>query len=201
MSLLETLKKIPIDLGQGTVSETTEGKQIALRLVPDGQGKCALDVGCRDGNQTLWLRERGYRVTSIDLAKNFESCQVVDANRTLPFRSGDFDLVWCSEVIEHLVDPAASLAELLRVTAPSGQVILTTPNSYAWLFRLLALIGLSPQRLQRTDHLHFFDLKAIERLCPTAEIYGYFPYALRKLTIRRWVGALSPTFVVRIVKS
>jgi hypothetical protein len=47
VSLIDTLKKIPIDLGQGSVNETTEGKQIALRLVREGEGKRALDVGCR----------------------------------------------------------------------------------------------------------------------------------------------------------
>ena len=49
MSLIETLREIPFDLGQRKVAETTEGKQIALRLVPDGRGKRALDVGCRAG--------------------------------------------------------------------------------------------------------------------------------------------------------
>jgi len=33
-------------------------------------------------------------------------------------------------------------------------------------------------------------------LFPGAALYGYFPYAVVKLTIRRGVGALSPTFVV-----
>jgi SAM-dependent methyltransferase len=200
MSLIDVLKKIPIDLGQGAVAETTEGKQIALRLVPDGHGRRALDIGCRAGKQTFWLRSRGYQVTSIDVAKSFEDCQVVDANGPLPFASESFDLVWCSEVLEHLEDPEAALNEMRRVTAPGGHLILTTPNSYALLFRMLALGGLTPARLQRADHLHFFDSSHIERLCPDAELYGFFPYVLVKKTIRNWIGALSPTFVIHIRK-
>ena len=56
VSLIDTLKRIPIDLGQGSVAETTEGKQIALRLVRGGYGKRALDVGCRKGNMIVHTR-------------------------------------------------------------------------------------------------------------------------------------------------
>lgn len=197
-SWIDILKRIPVDLGQGAVAETTEGKQIALRLVREGHGKRALDVGCRKGKQTIWLRSKGYTVTSIDVACEFPDCQEVDANQPLPFQDNYFDLVWCSEVIEHLKDPAGSLNEFRRVTASKGEIILTTPNSYALPFRLFSFVGLPPQRLQRPDHLHFFDIADIELLCPDAEMYGYFPYLVIKKTIRRWVGLLSPTFVIHI---
>ena len=195
-SLIELLKRVPIDLGQGAVAERTKGKQIALGLVPPGRGRSALDVGARHGHQTRWLRERGYEVTSIDVQACFDGCIQVDANERLPFDDGQFDLVWCSEVIEHLKDPERSLAELRRVTRPGGDLILTTPNSYALLFRAIALLGLTPQRIQRKDHLHFFDRAEIRRLAPHAIVYGYFPYMWVKLSIRRAVGWLSPTFIL-----
>ncbi|MEZ4473435.1 MAG: class I SAM-dependent methyltransferase [bacterium] len=199
---LNLLKKIPIDLGQGAVAETTEGKQIALRLVPDGAGRTALDVGCRAGHQTRWLQERGYTVTSIDVEALFDGAQVVDANASLPFKTGSFDLVWCSEVIEHLADPAFSLKELVRVTRPGGELILTTPNSYMVLFRALALVGLTPKRIQRKDHLHFFDVDDVRRLAPEAKLYGYFPWVAVKRTLANdgLIGALSPTFVLHLTK-
>ncbi len=200
MDLISWLKKIPIDLGQRAVAEHTKGKQIALGLVPGGQGRRALDVGARSGHQTRWLRERGYDVTSIDVEPLFAECIQVDANLALPFAEESFDLIWCSEVIEHLHDPRHVMSELRRVTKEGGTLILTTPNSYAWLFRFAALFGLTPQRLQRKDHLQFFDLHDIRRLAPDAELYGYFPYALFKRTIRRGIGALSPTFVLHIRK-
>lgn len=200
MGLIDLLKRIPIDLGQGSVADWTEGKQIAMRLVPPGHGKTALDVGCREGVQTRWLQGRGYEVTSIDVDKRFDEARVVNANETLPFADDSFDLVWCSEVIEHLEDPAASLAELQRVTKPGGELILTTPNSYALLFRFIALFGLTPKRIQRKDHLHFFAEADIRRLAPEAEVFGYFPYMWIKRTIRGAIGHLSPTFVMRIRK-
>ncbi len=197
-SVLALLRKIPLDLGQRDVAGKTKGKQIALGLVPPGHGQKALDVGARAGVQTAWLRGRGYEVTPIDYEPVTDECLQVDANQRLPFDDGSFDLVWCSEVIEHLQDPAFSLGELRRVTKPGGLLVLTTPNSYAWLFRFIALFGLTPQRIQRKDHVQFFDEKDIQRLAPDAELYGYFPYSLLKLTIRRGIGALSPTFVMAI---
>lgn len=198
-SVLALLRKIPLDLGQRDVAGKTKGKQIALDLVPPGDGQTtALDVGARAGVQTAWLRERGYVVTPIDYEPVTNECLQVDANQRLPFDDASFDLVWCSEVIEHLNDPAFSLGELRRVTKPGGLLVLTTPNSYAWLFRFIALFGLTPQRIQRKDHVQFFDLDDIKRLAPDAELYGYFPYAVLKLTIRNGIGALSPTFVMSI---
>ncbi len=198
--IIDLLKRIPIDLGQGAVAEKTEGKQIALRLVPPGEGRTALDLGARDGHQTRWLASRGYAVTSVDVEPQFDDCLALDANRPLPFEDGAFDLVWSSEVIEHLQDPAASLAELRRVTRKGGDIILTTPNSYMWLFRAIGVVGLTPERIQRDDHLHFFDLADIRALAPDAMLYGYFPYLGPKKTLADpgLVGRLSPTFVIHI---
>lgn len=200
-NLLELLKKIPIDLGQGALAERTMGKQIARSLVPVPTGKArALDVGARDGVQTRWLRDMGYRVTPIDIDVRFPGCLQVDANNPLPFADASFDLVWCSEVIEHLKSPPRFLQEVRRILKPGGSAILTTPNSYAWFFRLFAFFGLPPNRLQRPDHLHFFSLDEIRRIAPEATVYGYFPYMIIKRRITRGLGLLTPTFVIHIVK-
>lgn len=198
--IIEALKKIPIDLGQGSVAETTKGKQIAVGLVPPGRGRRALDLGARDGRQTRWLTRRGYEVVSVDVEPGFTQCLEIDANQPLPFPDESFDLVWSSEVIEHLEQPQRVLAELRRVLRPGGDIILTTPNSYALLFRFIALFGLTPQRIQRDDHIHFFDRADIEKLAPDAQLYGHFPYFWVKRTIRRGIGTLSPTFVMHIRK-
>ena len=198
--IIEWLKKIPIDLGQGSVAETTMGKKIALDFVNDGRGKTALDIGCREGKQTKWLRSRSYKVTSIDVEKVFEDCQVVDANKGLPFPDNSFDLVWSSEVIEHLENPEFVANEIRRVTKKGGDMILTTPNSYALLFQFIALFGLTPQRIQRKDHIHFFNEKDVRQLFPKATILGYFPYMFIKRRIQSGIGALSPTFVIHETK-
>lgn len=195
-SILTWLKRLPIDLGQGHLRFTTKGKLLALDLVPDGNGGWALDVGCREGAQSQWLRSRGYRVASVDVEPLCERAIAADANAPLPFRSGQFDLVWCSEVIEHLRDPVQFRTEVERVLAPGGRLILTTPNSAFWLYWIARLFGKSPRDLQNPDHEHFFSTQDIRALFPGARVYGYFPYFLIKSRITRAVGPLSPTFVV-----
>ncbi len=203
--LIRILKKIPIDFGQQSVAHKTKGKLIAQSLVPEPRPNYddhALDVGCRAGVQSRWLEDKGYRVTAIDIDKKYDSCQVVDVNQGLPFADQSFDLLWCSEVIEHLDSPADAISEFSRVVKRGGRVLLTTPNSFFWLFRLFSLFGLPPKQLQRQDHLHFFNLRDIQILCPAAEVFGYFPYTVLKFKIKRdWmVRLLSPTFVVLMEK-
>ncbi len=197
---LGLLKKIPIDLGQANANThlrtTTKGKLIALSLVPAGANKTALDVGCREGHQTKWLENMGYQVTSIDREKIYNNCQIVDIEHGLPFTDNSFDLIWCSEVIEHLLDPSKTTKEFERVLKVGGKMILTTPNSYFFLMKILHCFGLSPKRLQNDDHKQFFHIKDIEKLFPEAKIYGFFPYFLVKFKISKLIGLLSPTFVI-----
>jgi 2-polyprenyl-3-methyl-5-hydroxy-6-metoxy-1,4-benzoquinol methylase len=42
---------------------------------------------------------------------------------------GPFDLVYCSHVLEHAADPRGMLADLARLTAPNGLLIVWTPNA------------------------------------------------------------------------
>ncbi len=46
----------------------------------------------------------------------------------LPFPDGHFDAVFCSQVLEHTPHPARAVAELARVTAPSGRLIVSLPH-------------------------------------------------------------------------
>ncbi len=194
--LLELLKSLPVDVGQGGRRFTTQGKLIALAHVAPGEGKLLLDVGCREGHQSEQFRQQGYRVTSIDIESTYRHAQIVDVDERLPFSSDTFDVVWCSEVLEHLLDPPQVVAELRRVSKPGGLLVLTTPNTGVWFQSVMSLVGLTPRRVQNPGHRHFFGARDIRALFPRAEILGFFPYAVVKRTIRRGVGVLSPTFVV-----
>lgn len=61
--------------------------------------------------------------------KNFPRAVVLQGDGTaLPFASGVFDWVLCSEVLEHVPDRRAMLSEFARVLKVSGDLVLTTPN-------------------------------------------------------------------------
>jgi 2-polyprenyl-3-methyl-5-hydroxy-6-metoxy-1,4-benzoquinol methylase len=99
-----------------------------------------LDYGCGTGDHlTAPLAQLGHSVLGVDMHEE----SIADARRrtslaSLTFRAGElddllaerlsFDVVICSEVLEHVDDPATFLAKLRALTRADGAVIITTPN-------------------------------------------------------------------------
>ena len=82
-----------------------------------------------------------------------------------------------SELIEHLVDPDATLDEAWRVLIPGGTLLLSTPNLAAWYNRVLLAIGVQPLFTEVSlrgiygrpgsevvGHLRVFTRRALEEL-------------------------------------
>lgn len=198
MSLISLLKKLPIDLGQAEYKHSAAEKIIALSLLPrDGEGKVALDVGSRDGYWSGRIKEFGYKVISIDLEPKNQEVIKHNLEEGLPFEDNHFDLVWCTDVIEHLSKPDFLIREIDRTLKEGGTSIITTPNSAFWFYHIVKLWGWTPRKLQNTDHKQFFDLNAIKKLASGYTIYGYFPYLnFFFFKIKKLVGLLSPTFIM-----
>ncbi len=74
-----------------------------------------------------WVEEAGARARARGLTGRF-SYRQGDAQR-LPFPDHSFDLTTCQTVLIHLADPAAAIAEMLRVTRPGGLVVAAEPNN------------------------------------------------------------------------
>jgi SAM-dependent methyltransferase len=101
-----------------------------------------LDAGCGDGTYLRAIagsdRIPG-RVVGVDISERILETaraaaaplevELVRANlAALPFLDETFDLVLCSQAIEHLLDPALGARELARVLVPGGRLVLTTDN-------------------------------------------------------------------------
>ena len=112
------------------------------------EGRTALDVGCGAGLLAEPLTRLGAKVTAIDAAPELIAAAADHARRKgldIDYRAapvetieGQFDLVTCLEVIEHVADPQAFLKALSARLAPGGLMILSTPNATAWS-RLLTI--------------------------------------------------------------
>jgi len=99
-----------------------------------------LDVGCGEGVVLRHLDRhlKGVTVVGLDVdgtglrvAQSQNSVSLVQSSvYALPFAQGSFDLVLCCEVLEHVDDPDAALAELARVS--SHRVLLSVPNEPIW---------------------------------------------------------------------
>jgi SAM-dependent methyltransferase len=112
-----------------------------------------LDLGCGDGEVAQELgRVTGAKVIAADVSNvALEACRRrglptagLQAGAPLPFANNSFDLVFMTEVIEHLLDPSRTLNEIRRVLKPNGYLILSTPNLACLPNRFLVLFGIQP---------------------------------------------------------
>jgi len=111
----------------------------------------ALDVGCGAGLLSEPLARLGARVTGLDasaeliaVAKDHASASGLDVDYRageLAELEGQFDLITCMEVIEHVADPAVFVRTIAGRLAPDGLLIISTPNATSWSRLLMITIG------------------------------------------------------------
>jgi len=92
----------------------------------------SLDVGSADGPSVGWMAHDGRRVT-LDLFPEGQTPGegVCGSATALPFRDGSFEVVAAFDVVEHCEDEGRAVAELVRVLAPGGRLLLSVP-AYQW---------------------------------------------------------------------
>ena len=109
----------------------------------------------------------------------------------LPFDDGSFDVVWSSEVIEHVADTARWLSEVRRVLVPRGRLLLTTPDHG----RLrLAIGGIERYSEPLGDHLHLYSARSLR------ELLTEFDFAVNELRAAGGL-AVAPTAAARFSSS
>ena len=133
---------------------------LADLAVAAGRPLRAVDIGCAAGLVTsIAMAECAARpgaslaLIGVDLSetalqqalrRGVPAVQASVTGHGLPLPPGSVDVVIMTELIEHLVDPDAALAEARRVLVPGGHLLLSTPNLGAWFNRALLLMGLQP---------------------------------------------------------
>ncbi len=130
---LAVVERFPFSLYHRPIREHALG---VIREEGLGRELDLLNVGCGFSQILTHLPSR-HRYTGVDVDPRtlevcrarfpharFETCE----SYSLPFPSESFDVVFATEVIEHVLDTRAWLAELLRVLRPGGRLQLSTPN-------------------------------------------------------------------------
>ncbi len=110
-----------------------------------------LELGAGTGIQAKQLQERGFAVEAIDIPQsNYRNERVFPIieydGHTIPFADGWFDIVFSSNVLEHVRDLDRINAEILRVMAPGAVCIHVLPTS-AW--RIWTTLSAFPLALKR----------------------------------------------------
>lgn len=105
-----------------------------------------VDVGCGESPYRSVIEHHDY--IGVDRRMNRDvGPQVVGDGMALPLATAAADVILCTEVIEHVPDERVLAAELARVAAPGGQLVLSAPfvhglHEQPYDFRRLTSIGL-----------------------------------------------------------
>jgi 2-polyprenyl-6-hydroxyphenyl methylase/3-demethylubiquinone-9 3-methyltransferase len=143
-------------------------------------GKRVIDVGCGGGLLSEGMAARGAQVTGIDMGKapltvarlhRHESGLEIDyrqatAEEVATQQPGQFEIVTCLEMLEHVPDPAATIQALAQLVPDSGLVFLSTinRNPKAYLFAVIGaeyLLRLLPKGTH--DYARFIKPSEMER--------------------------------------
>ncbi len=154
----------------GTRYTFTRRIEELFRMLPDMQADFrVLDIGCGAGLICLKIAPFADLVVGIDVSQsalNFANrvrkvygCANVVFQKSgaerLAFRDHVFDLVVCSEVLEHVLHPEQALREMRRVTKASGQVIISTPAALSLSDLCMAALRQCTSRIEAEKSMQY----------------------------------------------
>lgn len=182
--LEEIWHQVPPDYYQNGVSKNllqriwhTRKLRNVLKLVDDA-GICPkniLDVGCASGwfLSRVKLRYPKSRCIGVDIykkaieygKKHYKSLKLIHTDaHTLPFIDKSFDLVICTEVLEHVVSPEKVLKEIERVLSPRGTVIIEMDTG-SFLFKVVWHWWTNMMRgVWKDSHIHMFNTTILQNM-------------------------------------
>lgn len=141
---------------------------------PAEAGLRILDVGCGNGYQLGPLAARhevhGLDVSEANVRKAGEAgikAVLHDVEARFPYGDAYFDVVVCSEILEHLFFPGRVIGECARVLKPGGTFVVTVPNLYCFRNRVALLLGRGARFIEypeNTIHIRFFSISGMKRL-------------------------------------
>ena len=131
--------------------EKVELPKVIIQGIPK-RGALA-DIGCFTGFATEQYRtgfERAVGFDTSDGALAAAAARGIEARRwsagleRCPASDAEFNVVVAADIIEHIIDTDGFMAELSRILAADGFLIVTTPNLAYWRSRLRLLLGKPP---------------------------------------------------------
>jgi SAM-dependent methyltransferase len=163
----------------------------ALLLAEVRAGERVLDLGCGAGRFVAALRDAGADPVGVELAAAAleraranvpgADLRLVEDDGSLPLEHASIDVVWCSEVLEHVADTDHVLLEARRVLRPGGRLLITVPFHGRVKAALIALLRFDAHFDPTGQHLRFYTRSSLARTLGAA---GFADVA-----VRPWGGA------------
>ena len=153
--------------GEGTSHTVIAG------MLADRPPARVLDLGCSGGKLSGLIRAMGHHVTGVDSVEitgvrdRVDEFHLGDLEAGIPSTAGGgFDVVVAADVIEHVRDPQRLLQQMAEVLAPTGEIIISTPNFGHWYARGRVLTGTfdyDRRGILDQTHLRFFSRASLRR--------------------------------------
>jgi 2-polyprenyl-3-methyl-5-hydroxy-6-metoxy-1,4-benzoquinol methylase len=148
--------------------------EILKSIIISENPSMVLDVGCGSGYLSYILKQEnpniyvhGFDISDEALrqASTLDKKYKLDINKkVIPEDANNYDMVICSEVLEHLVDIRNCLCEIRRVLKNTGKLVITVPNFSFWKFRIDSLLGRIPYVVTDERHLQTFNVKSLTEI-------------------------------------
>jgi len=119
--------------------------RVTERLIVSCDAAKVLELGAGDYSFD-YLKQPGQGSwTKVDFAPPCDTaCDLNSDTLVLPFDDGNFDLIICTEVLEHVLWPQRLLQEARRVLSDQGRVLVSVPNCCSLSYRVAWLLGRIP---------------------------------------------------------
>jgi SAM-dependent methyltransferase len=134
------------------------------------RGERVLDLGCGEGHFLKALREAGADPVGVEIAEaavkrargNVPGADVrlIEPDGSLPLGHNEIDLIWCSEVLEHIPDVGHALLEMRRVLKRGGRALLTVPYN-GRLHAALTAVRFEQRFDPLGQHVRFFTRRSL----------------------------------------
>jgi SAM-dependent methyltransferase len=138
----------------------------ALLLGEARPGERVLDLGCGTGRFVAALRDAGCDAVGVEIAEAAleraravapgADLRLLAGDGSIPLEHGSVDLVWCSEVLEHVADGAHLLQEARRVLRPGGRILVTVPYHGRVQAAVIGALRFDEHFDPQGQHLRFF---------------------------------------------
>ena len=145
----------------------------ALLLAEARPGERVLDLGCGAGRFVAALRDGGADPVGVEIAEAAlerarrnapgADLRLLEPDGSLPLEHGSVDLVWCSEVLEHVADTEHLLLEARRVLRRGGRLLITVPFHGRVKAALIGLLRFERHFDPTGQHLRFYTAGSLAR--------------------------------------